>query len=309
MNIKGNKKRIYADLTLLVVAFLWGTTFVATKHALNFLTPIFMISARFLMAFSIMAVVFRKKLAHMKKSDLKGGAIVGTVLYIAFVTQVIALQYTTAGKQAFLAGTYVVMVPFIVWFITKKRPDGRSFLGAFICFLGIGLLTLDATFSMSFGDGLTLFSSVFFAGHIMTTGYFVKKMDVVLLTVVQFGTVALLSTISAIILEPIPVNIGMDGILSLLYLGLLCTTIAYFLQSLAQRHTLSTHAAIIMSLEAVFGSVLSVIILGEAFTLKMVIGSVAIFAAILITELKSEETEEISDIDRREAGQLNETNL
>ncbi len=197
-----NRKHLLADGTLLLVAFLWGTTFVASKYTLQYLTPLFIISVRFIMAFIMMTFVFRKHLKQLTIKDLKGGIIVGSILYIAFATQLIALQYTAAGKQAFLAGTYVIMVPFIAWFLNKKRPDSRSFVGAFICLVGIGLLTLNESFSISFGDNLTLFSSLFFAGHIISTDYFVKKMDPVKLTIVQFGTVALLSTVTAFIFEP-----------------------------------------------------------------------------------------------------------
>lgn len=189
------------------------------------------------------------------------------------------------------------MVPFIAWFLNKKRPDSRSFVGAFICLVGIGLLTLNESFSISFGDNLTLFSSLFFAGHIISTDYFVKKMDPVKLTIVQFGTVALLSTVTAFIFEPTPGSIAPSGLYAVLYLGILCTGIAYFLQTYAQKDTLSTHTAIILSLEAVFGSVLSLIVLKEVFTSKMVIGCIAILAAILIIELKpsSETKESISE--------------
>jgi len=292
-----NRKHLVADGILLLVAFLWGTTFVASKYTLQYLTPLFIISVRFIMAFIMMAFVFKKQLKQITKKDLKGGIIVGTILYIAFATQLIALQYTAAGKQAFLAGTYVIMVPFIAWFLNKKRPDSRSFVGAFICLIGIGLLTLNESFSISFGDNLTLFSSLFFAGHIISTDHYVKKMDPVKLTIVQFGTVAFLSTATAFMFEPIPTSIASSGLYAILYLGILCTGIAYFLQTYAQKDTLSTHTAIILSLEAVFGSVLSLIVLHEVFTYKMVIGCIAILSAILIIELKpsSESKETISE--------------
>lgn len=291
------KKAVYADLILLLVAFLWGTTFVGGKFALNYFTPLYIISIRFILAFSMMAIGFRKELKKITKKDIKGGAIVGTILFVAFATQLVALQYTEAGKQAFLAGTYVVMVPFISWWLHKKKPDNSSFLGAFICFLGIGLLTINASFTISFGDGLTLFSSIFFAGHIISNGYFVDEIGPVKLTIVQFGTVALLSTISAVIFEPFPTNVEANGIYALLYLGVLCTGIAYFLQTIGQKYALSTHTAIILSLEAVFGSILALMILGEVFTFKMLLGCGSILAAILIIELKgnSKEDSSISD--------------
>lgn len=281
-----NKKSLIADLTLLLVAFLWGTTFVASKYLLNYFTPLFIISIRFIIAFVIMSLVFRSHFKSINKYDLKGGIIVGFFLFVGFATQLIALQYTDPGKQAFLAATYVVMVPFIAWALNKKRPDSRSFIGAFICFMGIGMLTLNGSFSMSFGDSLTMFSSVFFAGHIMSTDYFVQKIDPIKLTIVQFGAVAVLSTLLALITEPFPVDVAKSGIYAVLYLGVVCTTVAYFLQTIAQKYTLSTHTAIILSLEAVFGSIISMIVLKELFTMKMIIGCVSILAAILVIELK-----------------------
>ena len=286
------KKTIYADLILLVVAFLWGTTFVGGKYALNYFTPLYIIAIRFIMAFSMMAVAFRKDLMTLTKKDIVGGAVVGTILFIAFATQLVALQYTEAGKQAFLAGTYVVMVPFISWRLKRKRPETSSFVGAFICFMGIGLLTLNESLTIGFGDGLTLFSSLFFAGHIISNGHYVDDIGPVKLTITQFGTVAVLSTLSALIFEPLPTSIEPNGIFAVLYLGVLCTGVAYFMQAIGQKYALSTHTAIILSLEAVFGSVLALFVLGEVFTFKMVLGCMSILAAILIIELKGGSKEE-----------------
>lgn len=286
------KKTIYADLILLVVAFLWGTTFVGGKYALNYFTPLYIIAIRFIMAFSMMALAFRKDMMSLTRKDIKGGIIVGTMLFIAFATQLVALQYTAAGKQAFLAGTYVVMVPFISWWLEKKRPETRSFVGAFICFMGIGLLTLNDSLTIGFGDSLTLFSSLFFAGHIIFNGHYVDDIGPVKLTITQFGTVAVLSTVSALIFEPLPTAIEPNGIFAVLYLGILCTGIAYFLQTIGQKYALSTHTAIILSLEAVFGSILALFVLGEVFTFKMVLGCASILAAILIIELKGSSKEE-----------------
>jgi len=288
------KKTIYVDLTLLVVAFLWGTTFVGGKYALNYFTPLYIIAIRFIIAFSMMAIAFRKDLMALTKKDIKGGVVVGTMLFIAFATQLVALQYTEAGKQAFLAGTYVVMVPFISWWLKKKRPETSSFVGAFICFMGIGLLTLNESLTIGFGDGLTLFSSLFFAGHIISNGHYVDDIGPVKLTIIQFGTVAVLSTVSALIFEPFPTTVASNGIFAILYLGILCTGVAYFLQTIGQKHALSTHTAIILSLEAVFGSVLALFVLGEVFTFKMVLGCISILAAILIIELKGSSKEELS---------------
>jgi len=290
------KKKIsslQADLILLLVALLWGTTFVASKIALDYLSPLTIISIRFILAFVLMMLLFRNQIKSIQKEDLKGGIVVGLMLFIAFATQLIALNYTDPGKQAFLAGTYVVFVPFIVWFIYKKKPDSKSFIGAFACFIGISLLTLNKGFSISFGDSLTLLSSMFFAGHIISTSHFVKKSTPVKITIVQFGTVAILSTLTALIFEGVTTGVSSVVVVSVIYLGIICTGVAYFLQTLAQNYTKSTHAAIILSLEAVFGSILSVIIMSELFTVKMIVGCIIIFLSILVIELKGAKKESI----------------
>lgn len=281
-----------ADLILLFVALLWGTTFVTSKFSLEQLPPLTIIAFRFILAVGLMMLLFRKQAKDINLADIKGGAVVGTVLFFAFATQLIALKYTDPGKQAFLAATYVIFVPFLVWYLTRSRPDMKSFAGAFACFVGIALLTLKEGLAIGFGDSLTLFSSIFFAGHIIATGHFVKKSTPVKIAIVQFGTVAVLSTVSALVFEGVPTAVSTSTTLGILYLGVMCTGIAYFLQTFAQNYTKSTHTAIILSLEAVFGSLLSVVFMNEVFTPQMIVGCVIIFASILVIELKGSREDE-----------------
>lgn len=277
---------VKADIILLLVAFLWGTTFVTSKFSLEQIPPLTIIAVRFIMAVGLMLVLFRKQAKEITKSDLIGGGIVGTVLFIAFATQLIALKYTDPGKQSFLAAIYVIFVPFLVWGLTRKRPEGKAFAGAFACLVGIALLTLKDGLSIGFGDSLTMFSSLFFAGHIITTERYVKKSTPVKIAIIQFGTVAILSTCAALLFEDIPTVISPSVGVSVLYLGIVCTGVAYFLQTFAQNYTKSTHVAIILSLEAVFGSLLSVVFMKEIFTPRMILGCVIIFGSILVIELK-----------------------
>lgn len=287
-----------ADVVLVVVAILWGTTFVASKIILGSLNPMVIIATRFILAFGLMALIFRKEIRNIAYKDLKGGAIVGSMLFVAFYMQLFALQYTAPGKQAFLAGTYVIFVPFMLWMVYKKRPELRVFAGTFLCFLGIGLLTLNKGFSISLGDGLTVLSSVFFAGHIITTNHYVKDSSPIKLTIVQFAWVGFLSTLAVVVTGQVPKSFDPSLVLPLLYLGLVCTGLAYLLQTLAQKYAKSTHTAIILSLEALFGSLLSVLIVKEVFSLQMIVGSLMILSAIVVVELKTgvKEKEEKKEI-------------
>ncbi|MDF2545455.1 MAG: transporter [Anaerosolibacter sp.] len=279
-------KNLYADLSLLLVALIWGSGFVATKHALNTITPYYMMTFRFTIAFLLMSMVFYKRLKACTFQDLKAGAIIGLFLFVAFAAQTVGLQYTTAGKQAFLTGTNVVIVPFLFWMVKQTRPDKYNLTAAFLCFCGIGLLTLSESLTINLGDFLTLICAFFFACHIVSIGYFAEHHDPIVLTIIQLGVSAVLSFAASLFLETAPQNLPVDAILSVLYLGVFSTLLAFMIQNVAQKYTTPTHAAIILSLESVFGSILSTILLKELFTMKMFWGCVIIFIAILTAETK-----------------------
>lgn len=286
--VEKNKKALMADLSLLLCAIIWGIGFVATDVSLKEgIKPLYTMTIRFTIAFSLLSIAFFKKVKQITKKDLKAGVIVGTVLFLAFALQTIGLQYTTPGKQSFLTGLYVVIVPFLYWAITKKAPDKYTFIATGLCLLGTSLLTLNGSFSIAKGDTLTLISAVFFAAHIVLIGYFIKDTDPVILTILQMGMAAILSLIFAIITkEQVPTNISTKGWLAVLYLGSVSTMIAYIIQNVAQKYTSSTHAAIILCLETVFGSAFSAILLKESFTPKMILGCSIIFVALITAETK-----------------------
>jgi len=280
-----NKKMVFADLALLLVAVIWGTGFIVTKNILSGITPLYMVAMRFAVATVIITVISLPKLKSIKFSDIKGGLIVGCMLFLGFATQTIGIQYTTAGKSAFLTGTNVVMVPFIVWFIYKKRPDIYAIIAAVLCFVGVSLLTAgDEMGAMGPGDLWALSCALFFALHIISTSIFVKKSDPAILTFLQFVVVTLLAFITAFVVEgPVVMPVG-DSMLGVLYLGVFSTCAAFFIQTIAQKYTSATHAAIILSMEAMFGTLFGILILSEPFTFIMGLGCFVILMAIITAE-------------------------
>ncbi|MCM1989884.1 DMT family transporter [Oceanirhabdus seepicola] len=283
-------KVILADLALLIVAAVWGGGFVAVKDALDSTSPYFIMTMRFAIATLFMGIFFWKKIKKIDKESLKAGIIIGIILFLAFAFQTIGLQYTTASKQSFVTAVYVVMVPFLYWIVTKKRPKVYNILAAFLCLGGIWFLTLsgEATVGESFinkGDSLTLICALLFAAHIVAVGHYAQKHDPIILTVIQLGVSGILSFICMILLKQTPTQLGKEAMIPILYLAVLSTFLAFLIQNVAQKYTYSTHAALIMCLEALFGAIFAVIILNEALTVKMIIGCVLIFVSILISEL------------------------
>jgi drug/metabolite transporter (DMT)-like permease len=280
------RKSLYADLSLLLVAIIWGSGFVVTKNALDHMGPYYLLALRFSLATILFSLVFFKRIKNANIKDIKSGIIVGIFLFGGFATQTVGLNYTTAGKQAFITATNVVMVPFIYWALSKKKPDNYDILGAILCFVGIGVLSLDGGTTINYGDFLTLICAVFFALHISSVGYFAKDSDALVLTVVQFATAAVLSIVCLLIFEPGTIKIHQETIFPILYLGIISTLIAFLIQNVAQKYTTSTHTAIILSLESVFGSLLSLIFLKEPFTFRFLIGCLAILISVIISETK-----------------------
>jgi len=285
---KTKKKSLFADLSLVAVAFVWGSGFVASKNALGSMSPIMLMAVRFTVAALLSGFIFRKNLRKISKETIKAGCMIGFFLFTAFAAQMIGLQYMLAGKQAFLTATNVIMVPFIYWAVKKQRPDYYNFVAAFTMMIGLALLTMDFSVGFSFnpGDVLTLLCAFLFACHIVVVGIYSKQHDPIALTVIQLCFAAVVSLGYVFISGEFTLDIPVPGLLNGLYLGIFCTFLAFLGQTVAQKYTNSTHAAIILSLEAVFGSILSIIILGDTFTLTMFLGCLVIFLGILTAETK-----------------------
>ncbi|WP_024821971.1 DMT family transporter [Aminobacterium mobile] len=288
MSLLTRYKVLFADSALVLIALFWGVGFVAMKGALDSFPPFYLLSVRFTASFFILALLFRKRLETLTIKQIRSGLLVGVFLFLGFVTQTIGLEYTTAGKQAFITSTYVVMVPFLSWAIRKIFPGTLTFVSSFICLVGMGLLSLqgdgEALLNLNRGDLLTIACAFFFACHILAIEYFAASIDPLALTALQIGTTAVLSIFCALFFETWPVAVAPSAWGDIAFTVLLCTVFALSVQNAAQQFTPSSHAAILLSLESVFGALAGILLLNETFTAHMTAGCVLIFIAVLLTE-------------------------
>jgi drug/metabolite transporter (DMT)-like permease len=285
-HLSNKKRQLLSDVSLLFVAAVWGGGFVAVKGALDTMTPLILMSYRFILATAIMYIFFRKKIGKINKAELINGSVVGTILFLAFTAQTFGLQYTTASKQGFLTATYVVMVPLLYWIIYKKRPKSKAFVGSLITIVGIALVSINKDMAFNLGDALTLLCALLFAAHIISLEYYTKKMDVLKLSFLQLAVAAVLFTVSAVIFEPIQLTLSSSEWFSIIYLAVFSTFACFTVQTVAQKYTSSSHASIIMSLESVFAALFGVLLLNEVLTPFMMAGCTLIFTAILIIEVE-----------------------
>ena len=292
-------KKWLAIGALILVTVIWGGGFVASDMALESMKPFQIMMVRFLLASVLMGVIsWGQRKGEEKLKDrsgaIKAGVLMGVTLFMGFAFQIIGLQYTTPSKNAFLTALNVVIVPFIAFVILKKKIGAKGIIGAVMSVLGVGLLSLNGNFTVSLGDGLTLLCAVGFAFQIFFTSEFVKKYPASVLNTVQMFTAFVLSAISLMIFGENDFQVTTQGWLSVLYLGVVSTTICYLLQTACQKYIDETKAAIILSMESVFGTIFSILILHEVVTVRMVIGCAVILAAVIISNMSetSEKTED-----------------
>lgn len=271
---------------LVIVTIIWGGGFVASDIALNELSPFEIMSYRFLIASIIMGAFAWRNLKTIHKDEIIYGSILGIALFSGFALQIIGLKYTTPSNNAFLTATNVVMVPFIAYFIGRKKLNKADIIGSFTALIGVGVLSLQNNFSIGSGDLFTLFCALGFAFQIYLTGIFGKKIRPSILNFLQMFTAFCLSIIGLLFSGSINLSLSKQGISAIIYLGVVSTALCYFLQTAAQKHVDETKSAIILSMEAVFGTLFSIILLGEKPNLKMVIGGIMILSAVLISELQ-----------------------
>ncbi|KQU17394.1 MULTISPECIES: DMT family transporter [Priestia] len=279
-------KHYLGDGMLLITAIVWGSGFVVTDIALQYLTPYQVMAGRFVLATLLLTLTFGYKFKTFTKSVWWKGTILGTFLFLAFVLQTVGLQHTTPSKNAFLTAVNVVIVPIIAYLLYKRKIDRFEMVGSVIAIVGIGLLSLQSSMTLNFGDVLSLACAVAFAFDIFYTNLFIKEEDPISVTIVQFITASLLSVVVVLIKGDIPTSLESEGIYSILYLAVFSTTIAYLFQNKAHKYTTASKAAIILSTESFFGMLFSVLFLHEVLTARMVTGAVLIMVAILIAELK-----------------------
>lgn len=284
-----NETKKMANLGRLAVfgtAVVWGSSVVVLKNTLDSIGPLHILAFRFTVSAILLLPFCITKFREIDAGYLKNGFIMGLFLFLSNLFQTYGLMFTTPGKNAFLAATYCVIVPFLCWPIYKRRPDAYNILAAFLAISGIGLVSLDDNLSLGKGELLTTCCSFFIALHIISTARGIKGRNALLLSMIQFAVVGVLSWIPARIFEPFPTNIPSGALTGIIYLCVMCTAVCFLLQTFGQKHTPAESAAIIMSMECVIATIFSVIFYHEPLNFRIVLGFVIIFAAVLISETK-----------------------
>jgi len=289
-------KRIFADLSLLFVAFIWGTTFVIVQKAVAVLPPHSFNALRFALASIALLIIILlrdKKIPDTgNKGLLKAGAVLGLLLFSGYAFQTVGLLYTSASKAGFITGLSVVLVPLFSIIILKQLPKWTTIVGVVFATVGLYLLTMTKGASLQLGDLLVFFCALFFALQIIYTGKFAPNFDALQLAWVQITVVAALSLLIAVFSEGSSlIRLGelltSEVVLALIITAVFATALAFVAQTTFQKYTTPTRVAIIFAMEPVFAALTSYVLLDELLSSGAMIGGVLIFLGMILAELKT----------------------
>ncbi len=282
------KEHLY-PLLLLAAAFLWGSTFVAqsigSDHvgAFTFLAGRSLIAIVFLFPLNIVMDKERSSgLFFFRKEVLIAGLCCGIAVAFASAFQQFGVAYTTTAKAGFITSMYVVLVPVLSVFLGKRPTAGVWFCVA-VSVVGMYLLCMKEGLYLSLGDGLVLISALFFTLHIMVCDHFVKKINGVMLSCMQFFFLAVFATVLMLVFEKPAAEDIKAAFPAMLYAGIFSSGLAYTFQIVGQKHVKPAVASLIMCTESVFSALSGWVVLGEGLTLRELAGCALMFAAVIIS--------------------------
>jgi drug/metabolite transporter (DMT)-like permease len=277
--------RFKADLTLFLVALLWGSAFVAQRVAGQEGSVYFFNAARFLLGAALLLPFARKRLTFSKPQGLwmlAGGG----VLFIASALQQAGIRYTTAGNAGFITSLYVVLVPLLLLVGWRERPHWLVFAGLVLAILGAFLLSTGGKLHLQPGDGLEFAGSFFWALHVVILGKFAKRYDPLSFSLGQFVVAGLLNFLAGLFLESFGL-FDLELVLgAVIYTAMVSIGVGYTLQVWAQRHTPPTDAALILSLESVFAVLSGWLVLGEHLVWIQIAGCFLILSGVVLAQIR-----------------------
>ena len=281
-----------ANLMLLVTAAIWGFAFVAQRVAMDHMGPFSFNAVRFLLgAASLLPLIWffsRKKAVATtpaaKTSIWLAGGVAGAILFVAAALQQVGLLDTTAAKAGFITGLYMILVPFLGLFL-RHVTGLNAWLGAVLALVGLYLLSINADFSMSRGDFLMFIGAIFWACHILWIDFIGRRVNALQLSAVQFLACGLLSSVAAFWQETPTFASILLAWPAILFASFISVGLAYTLQVVAQKRAKPTHAAIIMSMEAVFAAIGGVVFLDENLPMRGWIGCGLMMTGMLLSQI------------------------
>jgi drug/metabolite transporter (DMT)-like permease len=285
-------KRFRADLSLAFCSLLWGATFAVVKNSLDYSSVFVFLAARFTLAALLMAAFRPHVFRTLEREELLAGAALGLFMFGGYAFQTAGLEHTTPAKSGFVTGSSVVMVPLLLGIFWRRRLTRWVYGGVFAAVFGLYFLTVpsEGISHLNRGDLLTFVAAGLYAMHIILVGDYTRRHSVAALSVLQVAACAALAWLATGLGSLSgwqPARFAWQGksLLGMAICAVLATAVAFSIQLWAQQYTTTSHAAILFTLEPVFASMTSYILLRERLGNRALFGAAFVLAGILIAEL------------------------
>lgn len=283
---------------LILTAFIWGMAFVAQSVGMDYLGPFTFNGVRSVIGGIVLlpCIALLQKINGKpeeegdKKTLISGGISCGILLFAASSLQQIGIQYTTVSKGGFITACYIVIVPVLGIFM-KKKIGWKVWVAVAMAVTGLYFLCITEKFTIGKGDVLISLCALAFSLHILVIDYFSPKVDGVKMSCIQFFVCGLISVPFMFALETPGIGAVADGLIPLLYAGVLSSGVAYTLQIVGQKNVNPAIASLLLSLESCFSVLAGWVILGERLSVRESIGCVLMFAAIILAQLPDKKEE------------------
>lgn len=298
-------KKILSVVLLFSTAIIWGFAFVAQVSGSAHVDSYTFNALRFLLGgISLVPVVVITDLKARKtvtvhtdvsqgcrdtKKLLIASLVCGSLLFMASALQQSGAQITqSSGRSGFITSLYTVITPILYFLIFKKRVRFNVWIGAIATIIGLFMLCMKSGEGFGFGKGelLLILCSVFFAVHILMVDIFVKKINSLKLSMLQFIVCGLVNLIFALIFDDIELSAILSAKWSILYCGLLSVGVGYTLQVVAQRISDPNFAAIVLSTESVFSAIGGVLFGIDSIDPLGYVGCFVIFCGIVFSQIE-----------------------
>jgi drug/metabolite transporter (DMT)-like permease len=286
--------KLFAEFGLVAAALIWGFNFILVKLAVNHMPPVYYVGLRFLVGAMFLLPFSWKQMRRLDRHGWLIGIGVGVLLFGGFALQTIGLASTSPGVSGFLTGLYVIMVPVFIGLATGRWPSPIVGVGVVVVVGGFAVLSLYGHLAFGWGEIFTILATIFWALHILGVAYGSNRLGTLAFVQLQLATCAVLSLAGSFAFERPVLFPGWAATGAIFWTGIMGSLVAYVLMVIGQRHTPPTLAGVIMSLEAVFALIFSIIVGYDSLTGRILLGFALVFVGTTVARLGSEKEPEMA---------------
>lgn len=282
----GIRSRSRAELLLAGVITARATSYLFSKLIMQSMSMFNMLGNRFLLAFTLLLILFFKRIRKINRKTFAAGAVMGCLYFLVMTAELNGLKRTSSGNVSFLENTAIVIVPLLQAVLLRRFPRWKAVICALLCLIGVGFLTIGSGMAFGAGEMFCMLAAFLYACAILTTDRLTHgNIDALASGIVQVGIIGALSLTASLLFEAPRLPSGMLEWTGIVMLAVVCSGFGFTLQPVAQSGTTAERAGMFCALNPMVATILGIVFLHEAFTVQSAVGGGLILAGILISEL------------------------